>query len=452
MQQAIILILVQDTTVILGMRVLPSPNTVCRNTSRLAFNVTARFLSKLWNSPVGPEEAKNILRQRAEGPHALYIHIPFCHEPLCLFCCFVRTVFRRKTYHNYMAALAVEIENLVSLAERARIGEVYIGGGTPTVSIQGLLELLDHVREVVGRVPVSVEAHPRDVDEEAARLLRRSGVARLSIGVQSFQEWKLRALGRLSHSVAEALASIKAARKYYRSLNIDLVWGLRGENRETVARDAATAFRLGVGQATFYPLMPPPPRAGQGPWIHPEEYMLYHSILATALGHGYRPATPWCMDRSMEMIDEYVVDYTSFLAAGISGVGKTGGYAYLNTFSIKDYAERVKIHGISIARLTPMTGVEEGLYELSVRLFGGGKPCPPSTHSKILVSVLGLLGLAAHNAKPLPLGERLFLAHCMQKGVYTAMNLLRRWGTQREPFLREPETSPKWGVVARRTK
>ncbi len=323
-----------------------------------------------------------------------------------------------------MRALLVELENALSLAEAAKIAEVYIGGGTPTVDKHGLLELLDHVRSVAGKAPVSVEAHPLDIEPWFLRELRRSGVERLSIGVQSFQAWKLERLGRTSHGVGEAVEAVRLAEKYFPGLNIDIVWGVRGETIASLCRDAAAAFSLGPGQATFYPIMPPPQRAGEGVWMHPEEHSLYHALLGVAERMGYRPSTPWCMDRGSRLIDEYVVDYTEFIAVGVSGIGRTSGYVYLNEYSPEAYARLVAEKGLSGIRMVRARRWEESLYRFSVHVFDARPGAPGPGAARAFAYLYKKLS-------PLSPGDRLFLAHCMQKALYTAVNLLRKWGMRR---------------------
>ncbi|MET1100942.1 MAG: radical SAM protein [Pyrodictiaceae archaeon] len=407
--------------------------------SSLVYTRSLDFLRRLWLSPL-PADHERMLRS-AQGTYALYIHMPFCHKPLCPFCCFVRYPYREDLYYAYMSNLRMEVESLVSLAEGVRIAEVYIGGGTPTVNIHSLVDFIDYLRRLIGRgVKVSVEANPRDIDEESAKMLRSVGVSRLSIGIQSFQKEKLWRIGRLNHSLEDSLRAIRSSIGVFDTLNIDVVWGIPGETLEQLGLDIEAALSLGVDQITFYPLMSPPrPGSKHSVYLHPEEYKMYKLILYMSMSKGYQPATPWCMTRGRGLIDEYVVDYNSFLAAGVSGIGRLPGYVYLNTFSPEKYISLVSRRGLSAIRGVKPKPSDQLLYDALTTVFGlSYKPglLPGHEPHRLLASLidasisLGLISLGY-----IPSGQRwrmsprsLYTLSVIQKSVYTAVNKLREWG------------------------
>ncbi|MFB6490358.1 MAG: radical SAM protein [Thermoproteus sp. AZ2] len=388
------------------------------------------------------DEAQHVEAVRSSGACALYVHMPFCHTPLCSFCCFVRYPYNKRLNARYMVAAKKEVEWLLTSAEDLKISSVYFGGGTPTIDVEGLAGLVDLVRgHLGGGVEVAVEANPRDIDDKAVEALRSVGVARLSIGAQSLDGRRLVKLGRLNHTVADTLRAVEAARGKFKTVNLDILWGAPGDDLKAVREEAARALSLGVDQVTFYPLMPPaPPRLGEdisrgGPW-HPEEPSLYAAILGEALSRGYNPATPWCMEKSKGLIDEYVVECDDFLAAGVSGIGRLNGYVYLNTFNVERYIKLVERRGFSAVRAVRASGLENALYYASTRLFGlslclrdlkkfGG---PGALLSAALGAALPLIGEGAGGCYRLKTPEALYLMHAAQKGIYMAVNSLRRWG------------------------
>lgn len=397
------------------------------------------FLNRLVNTAV--IDYKHIENVKSGEPCALYIHMPFCHEPLCAFCCFIRYPYDKKLNALYIDALKKELEWIITTVGNFRRPSVYFGGGTPTIDMAGLAEVIDLIRSYLGSVNITVEANPRDVNNDAVKILRELNVTRLSIGVQSLNRKRLTTLGRLNHTLDDVFRAVEAAKGRFKTVNIDILWGAPGDDVDTVRSEAKNALSLGLDQVTFYPLMPPaPPRLSRnisegGPW-HPEEPALYMAILVEALAHNYHPATPWCMERGAGIIDEYVVECVDFLAAGISGIGRLNGYVYLNTFDVTKYIKLVGRRGFSAVRSIKASNMENALYYALSRLFGrifSPKDLWKFGVSGVLLStvlnvVLSVIGERKDEYYELKTPGALYLLHAAQKGVYMAVNALRRKG------------------------
>lgn len=161
----------------------------------------------------------------------LYVHIPFC-QSRCRYCDFNTYAGLEGLFETYVRALIREI----TLAGPARVRTVYLGGGTPTVlPLSHLVQVLDAIRAGFVLVPdaeVTVEANPGTVEAESLAVLRKQGVNRLSLGVQSFADDELRLLGRI-HSAGQAAAALSAARQAgFKDVSLDLIYGLP---RQTLA-------------------------------------------------------------------------------------------------------------------------------------------------------------------------------------------------------------------------
>ncbi len=403
------------------------------------------FFEKIEASNLNGEKHVKYLASLEPGDYALYVHMPFCHTPLCKFCCFVRYAYEPKAYTDYMAAIKKEAEWLATIAENPRIQVVYIGGGTPSINVYSLAEFIDLLRSYYGRaISVSTEASPLDINDDAVSVLRSVGVTRLSIGVQALRDDRLRELGRLHHSVEHSLEAVRAARGKFKTLNIDMLWGVKSDTPEIIREEASKALELGADQVTFYPLMPAPGlreyerRRREGPW-HPHERLLYQVILEEAARHGYKPATPWCMDKGSELVDEYIVDYDKFLAIGLSGIARLGKYVYVNTFSVNKYVKLVYERGFSAIRGLEVAPSEDLLYYLSTQLFGL-RFCPQEIIKRfgdnavkmasLISSVLHMLGEEPSENKcyEIKQPQSLYLLHVMQRGIYMGVNALREWG------------------------
>ena len=392
----------------------------------------------------GPRPVRERLRE-LRGGIGLYIHMPFCHRPLCRFCCFVRYPYDPRRASLYRRAVTREIREQASLAEEARPRSIYVGGGTPSLDPEMLAEILDAALEAWGlsrgEVTVSVEANPRDVDDAFVSQLRGI-VDRLSLGAQALSNERLRRLGRLNSTVEDLEKALSAARGRFHTLNVDIVWGLPGEGPEETRREARRALELGVEQVTFYPIMPTPAtrrmvvEAGGGPWS-PVDRLNYEAILGEALARGYRPSTPWCMSRAAAApVDEYIVETPWFIAAGPSGITRLPGLVAVNAFLVENYATRVEERGLGTGYTVKPTLLEDALYQAESILFG------LTWRTGLLAETYGRLGamldayieasLRLLGEKPGPHGEwrierasSLYALHRSQHILYTALAWFR---------------------------
>jgi oxygen-independent coproporphyrinogen-3 oxidase len=179
----------------------------------------------------------------------LYIHIPFCLRK-CLYCDFPSVAGREELYDSYITALGREFAGWGGVLSANAVDTVYIGGGTPTALPAALLARLGKILR--DRVPIAavkeftVEANPGTLTPEKLAVLRESGVNRLSLGVQAFDDEVLAAAGRI-HSAAEALAAVAmAADAGITNLSLDLMYGLPGQS--------LASFRAGLEQAAKLPV------------------------------------------------------------------------------------------------------------------------------------------------------------------------------------------------------
>ncbi len=194
-------------------------------------------------------------------PLALYIHVPFCRQR-CAYCHFDIKVFHPQTepapfYRRYLAGVIAELGDYAQRFAGRPLASVFYGGGTP--SRLGLAELGQIQQAIAGRFAltadceISLEANPEDATPTFLAGLRRIGVNRLSLGVQTFDDRGLRALNR-AHDRAGALAAVKAASGFDRGRSIDLMLGLPFQTRETLDRDLRLAAELGLEHVSLYML------------------------------------------------------------------------------------------------------------------------------------------------------------------------------------------------------
>ncbi len=197
------------------------------------------------------------LRLAQLPPLALYVHLPWCVRkcPYCDFNSHQRG--GELPEREYVDALIADLEGLLPCVWGRRIVSIFIGGGTPSLfSPDAIDRLLSAVRARIAVVPgaeVTLEANPGTAEAGRFRGYRAAGVNRLSLGVQSFDDRMLRALGRI-HSGDEARAAIELALGTFDNVNLDLMYGLPGQTLEMTRAEIGQALRWQTTHLSAYQL------------------------------------------------------------------------------------------------------------------------------------------------------------------------------------------------------
>src|SRR5437762_2988206 len=190
-------------------------------------------------------------------PLALYVHIPWCVRkcPYCDFNSHERG--GELPEREYVQKLFSDLEALLPSVWGRRLVSVFIGGGTPSLfSPEAIDELLAGVRARLTLEPgaeITLEANPGTVEAARFRGFRDAGVNRISLGVQSFDDRMLVALGRI-HSADEARRGVEAALASFDNVNLDLMYGLPQQTVAMAQSDLRAAFACGVPHISAYQL------------------------------------------------------------------------------------------------------------------------------------------------------------------------------------------------------
>ncbi len=186
----------------------------------------------------------------------IYIHIPFC-QGTCNYCHFITLPFDASTAERYQRAATREIEIYSAVRSDAEeVDSIYFGGGTPSLlSGKCLAEILDTCRRsfcVSDDCEISLEANPETISAEKAALLQQSGVTRVSLGAQSFQDRELASIGRL-HGSETIVKSLHLLRKAgYANINLDLLLGVPGQTVSSWEETLNTTIRTRVSHISVY--------------------------------------------------------------------------------------------------------------------------------------------------------------------------------------------------------
>ena len=183
-----------------------------------------------------------------------YIHLPFCRR-LCPYCCFHSLQYSPSKVAPYIEAVKKEILTYRDRLGKIKIGDVYFGGGTPSLTWEGIIEIMEYLRsefEMEGEV--GFEANPEDINETMCDALMQAGVTRISLGVQSFDDEILRSMRR-GYDARIVLKAIELllGKGFY--VSVDFMNGLPRQRIPSLLSDLERATGAGVHQVSHYPLM-----------------------------------------------------------------------------------------------------------------------------------------------------------------------------------------------------
>ncbi|ERN54699.1 radical SAM family heme chaperone HemW [Alkalihalophilus marmarensis] len=188
---------------------------------------------------------------------AAYIHIPFC-EHICHYCDFNKVFLKNQPVDEYIQALLHEMHMTINEAKPDQLKTIYVGGGTPTaLSAAQLRTLFAGMHSILPMEQIeefTVEVNPDSSEEEKLAVMKEFGVNRLSIGVQSFDQSLLDAIGR-THSSDSVHDAVKRSREAgFDNLSLDLMFGLPHQSVEQFIDTIEKAAELGVEHLSAYSL------------------------------------------------------------------------------------------------------------------------------------------------------------------------------------------------------
>lgn len=189
---------------------------------------------------------------------SVYVHFPWCLQK-CPYCDFASAGIARDAVPSdaYADSVLRELDARIPGLTGHRLASVFFGGGTPSLwAPEALGRVLAGIKEAIpgdGKVEVTVECNPSSLDQRKAAALRHAGVNRLSIGVQSLDDQRLRFLGRL-HTSAGALAAVAAGQREIPRVSADLMFGMPDQGAEDFLREADALLETGLQHLSAYAL------------------------------------------------------------------------------------------------------------------------------------------------------------------------------------------------------
>ena len=194
-------------------------------------------------------------------PLSLYVHLPWCIRK-CPYCDFNSHALRPEVdadaqEQRYVQALLADLESSLPLVWGRPVVSVFFGGGTPSLfAPESIARLIEGIRARLPLVPaceITLEANPGTFERERFAAFRAAGVTRLSVGVQSFNDAHLKALGRV-HDGAQARAALAEAARAFDTFNLDLMYALPGQTLAELEQDVRSALAFAPPHLSIYHL------------------------------------------------------------------------------------------------------------------------------------------------------------------------------------------------------
>ena len=325
---------------------------------------------------MNPTNPINPINDKIPG---LYIHIPFCLSK-CDYCDFY-SVTSVSAVPDFLHALFREMDlyrNRFQLFDT-----VYIGGGTPSLlSPRELDEILASIREnfrLLSDPEITIEANPADLSRSLLDSIRGSGINRINVGVQSFDESVLRFLGR-RHSVKQAFSAIEVSRKAgFDNIGLDLIYGVPGQDIDSWLNTLRQAIvlspeHISCYQLTLEPRTPLGRRYQAGELIVPEEDLQYQFFVKTSEfleDAGYIHYEVSNFARKEELASRHnqkYWDHSTFLGLGPSAHSFLRNRRWWNHRSLDRYLASVNAGNLPVEETETLTMEQLRLEALSLGL------------------------------------------------------------------------------------
>jgi oxygen-independent coproporphyrinogen-3 oxidase len=299
----------------------------------------------------------------------LYVHVPFCAHR-CGYCDFVTVTGHEDVHAAYVDAVLAELELHGPPAPET----VYVGGGTPSLLADDLLGRL--LGNLSGAPDVTVECNPETITREKARLLRESGVTRISLGAQSFRPRLLETLERRARpeTVARAVDILRA--EGHENLNLDLMFGVPGQSRQDLEADIEAVLAHAPEHISWYELEAKPGTrfaVHHGAELARQAEALedhYETVVAALRGAGYRwyETANFCRPgRESRHNLGYWLGH-DYLGVGVGAVSTLGLERRRNRPRLRPYLDALAAGRPAPADKEELTASERGLERLMLGL------------------------------------------------------------------------------------
>jgi oxygen-independent coproporphyrinogen-3 oxidase len=330
----------------------------------------------------GSEQHREIARNSNEdpipGPLSLYFHLPFC-STVCFYCACNKIITKNRAHAApYLKNLHREIALQGELFDRdRRVEQLHWGGGTPTfINHQQMRELMQETGKHFTLLDddsgeYSIELDPREVSGDTMPLLRSLGFNRVSLGVQDFEPEVQKAVNRIQSEAVTRSVIDGARREGFRSVSVDLIYGLPRQTAESFERTLKKILTLGVDRLSVFNYAHMPDRFPTQRQIHenelpsPQEKLrILHDVIDILSGAGYvyigmdhfaRPDDELAIAQRNGDLTRNFQGYSThgdcdIVGMGITAISKIGNCYTQNVNNLEDYDKALRAGKIPVFR------------------------------------------------------------------------------------------------------
>lgn len=271
----------------------------------------------------------------------LYVHIPFC-KSICNFCPYCKEYYSKEKCDRYINYLIKEIHFVGSqISGKKEVTSLYFGGGTPALAVDRIKEIIDAINEYfIITEGIGLELHPDNVNPQTLKALKKAGVTKISIGIQSFSSKYQYILGRKQIDVKAMSEALKAVP--FETVSMDFIFALPDQTFEDLKADADKAFEAGANHIAIYPFIDftftkSPVKA----MPKKQKRLLLDRITEYFYSKGYTRSSIWTFSNTPD------AKYSSmtrenFIGFGTSATTLLKKQFKINTFNVDSYCRRIE--------------------------------------------------------------------------------------------------------------
>jgi len=370
----------------------------------------------------------------------LYIHVPFCKD-LCSFCPYYKVPYDRGLMKVYVGSLVKEVGLVAERCQhKTEISSIYFGGGSPALASGSLPDIMEKIRDcfcIDGNI--GIELHPRDIDRSLLNVLKETGFDMLSIGVQSFQEKCLMSLGRYTFDSRKKIRM--AARTGFRVIDVDLIFGIPGQEPDDLIKDFHTAVGCGATQISAYPFIEFSYRGiRERPAGSKMQENMLESLIQISREKGFMRASVWTFVKKNS--SQYSsVTRDNYIGLGPSAASLDSHTFKINTFSVGEYNACLKHNRIPTALTLKFDNRRRALYwlfwsaynlQLGRKSFRDLFDTELDSFFRLEIFLGKKLGIIEEDGQGYHITERGARLYHMMEQVYTHQYIDKTWRTSME--------------------
>ena len=334
----------------------------------LITDLTRMYLTHSTKPFIFTNDFDKVLPYDKGSEFGLYVHIPFC-KSICNFCPYCKVIYDEETAKGYIDALIKEI-HLVGRQwnGRRRATSLYFGGGTPALLADRITDIISALREhFIITDGIGIELHPDNVNIPVLKTLKKAGVYKISIGIQSFQDKYRRVLQRRKFDIKDISKALNEVE--FETVSMDFIFALPTQTFRDLKNDIDMAFANGANHIAIYPLIDFTFTKNKVPAMpKKEKRKLLDDITNYCISKGYVRKSVWTF-ASEESASYSSMTRDNFFGFGCSATSLFKDQFKINTFSVLEYCKRIDANILPTALTNRFVKRQRMIYYLFWKLY-----------------------------------------------------------------------------------